>query len=232
MRRTLRLAAMRDDRLGERGRRSLNTTAAPHGRDDAVDEQRQHDQPASTPGPARRPASRPTDAHDQDRHDAEQAIHQHRRHGRSGRDAKLRQAECPHDVAADAGGQKRSGKRADEKDPEERGKRRPMRAIDRAEQHDPSIRHQRAVSDDQQRRPRRSTAGRVRAEDAEHGSRIGARQDIRGQRDATRSRRICPSGRADKMGGILPVIIPERAFIVLPCFPAFARFHAHYPRTI
>ena len=109
------------NRLGERRRRLAEDNGRSARRDDRGDEQR-HLNRADGREVLRLREHQPDDAHDQDRHDAEQAIHQHRGDGLSRGDAQLRQAECAHDVAADAGGQKRSGKGADEEDPDDVGR--------------------------------------------------------------------------------------------------------------
>ena len=93
----------------------------------------------------------PRDPHEHDRQDAEQSIHQHGGDCRSRRHAQLRESVGADGVAADAGGQKRPEKRAHEEDSHDARKGGRDRALNRAEQHEPSVRHQRAIDDDERR---------------------------------------------------------------------------------
>jgi hypothetical protein len=62
---------------------------------------------------------------------------------------KLRQAECAHDVGADAGRQECSRKRAEKKNSDHGSQRGPRCRIDGAEQHDPAVCHQGAIENDE-----------------------------------------------------------------------------------
>ncbi len=98
------------------------------------------------------------------------------------RHAQTRESVGADRVTADAGGQKRAGERAGEKDSHECAERRTIDPRNRREEHDPAVGHQCAISDDEENRhadpPKIGPCGSL---DDRRG--VGPPEDERGQQD-------------------------------------------------